>query len=80
MRVQKTSEVKPTDIFYVPKGDVLCLTIDPPFNNKCTLIQDIGEDDSDNLKKFVKALTAHAVIGVVGKDHQMYAGDDYGQE
>ena len=34
MDIHKISEMKPEDIHYVPKGDILCLKIEPPFNGK----------------------------------------------
>lgn len=77
MRIHKTSETKPVDIYYVPKGDVLWLTIEPPFKGNCTIIQDIG-DDPENMKRFVNALLKTGRVETEGKDYVMYGGDKYG--
>ena len=76
MRLRKRTETKPGDILYVPKGDVLWLTIKPRFKGNCTIIQDIG-DDCENMKRFLKALFKVSVIGEEGKDYAMYGGDNY---
>jgi len=77
MRIRRKSETKQEDILYFPKGDVLWLNIEPPFKGNCTIIQDVGVD-SENMKRFVKALFKIGSVEEEGKDYVMYGGDYYG--
>lgn len=79
MRIRRKPETKQEDIYYIPKGDILWLNIEPPFKGNCTIIQDVG-DDPENMKCFVKALLKTGRVGEEGKDYVMYGGDNYGQK
>jgi len=75
-KIKKISKTKPEDIAYIPKGDILWLNIDPPFQGNPSLIQDI-DDDPENMKRFVKALFKTGIKREKGKDYEMYGGSDY---
>ena len=76
MHISKISETERGDIYYIPKGDILWLTIEPPFKGNCTIIQDIG-GDLESMTCFVKHLMKVGVVQKHGKDYAMYGGDNY---
>jgi len=78
MKIRRRCETKKSDIFYIPKGDILCLNIEPSFKGNCTIIQDIG-DDPKHMKPFVNALVVNGKVVEHGEDYAVYAGDFYGQ-
>jgi hypothetical protein len=75
--IKEIAKANKDDIVMVPVGDILWLSINPPYMGVKSLIIDIGSD-KEHIKPFVKAMLRSANgIQVRGKLYDAYAGDYY---
>ena len=77
IRIQRLSETPPERVIWIPKGDILCLDIEPPYNGCVTMYLDIASDE--NVARMVTAMLKRCRVDSVGKDYAMYGGNDYRQ-
>jgi len=74
-RIKRIVDTPKESIEYVPKGDILWLMFDPPYNGCVSMYLDAGSDDM--VPKLITAILKRWHSNSPGKDYSMYGGRDY---
>jgi len=74
-RIQRLSETPKEKVLWIPKGDILWLEIEPPYNGCVSMYLDVASDES--VPEMIAAILKRWNVGSIGKDYVMYGGDDY---